>query len=62
MADAAKRPLKVFLCHASGDKLPVREIYRRLVAEGVDVLSLVVANMQPQKQERNLEEKAAANR
>jgi drug/metabolite transporter (DMT)-like permease len=26
------------------------------------VLSLVVANMQPQKQERNLEEKAAANR
>lgn len=37
MADAAKRPLKVFLCHASGDKLPVREIYRRLVAEGVDV-------------------------
>ena len=36
MADETKRPLKVFLCHASGDKLPVRELYRRLVAEGVD--------------------------
>jgi outer membrane protein assembly factor BamD (BamD/ComL family) len=36
MADEAKRPLKVFLCHASGDKLPVREMYKRLVAEGVD--------------------------
>ena len=28
--------LKVFLCHASGDKPPVRELYKRLVAEGVD--------------------------
>ena len=37
MAGAAKRPLKVFLCYASGDKFPVREIYKRLVAEGVDV-------------------------
>ena len=29
-------PLKVFLCHASGDKPPVRDLYKRLVAEGVD--------------------------
>ena len=36
MANEIKRPLKVFLCHASGDKLPVRELYKRLVAEGVD--------------------------
>jgi hypothetical protein len=27
------RPLHVFLCHSSGDKLTVREIYRRLNAE-----------------------------
>jgi outer membrane protein assembly factor BamD (BamD/ComL family) len=31
-----KRPLKVFLCHASGDKPPVRDLYKRLSAEGVD--------------------------
>lgn len=31
-----KRPLKVFLCHASGDKPPVRDLYKRLTAEGVD--------------------------
>jgi tetratricopeptide (TPR) repeat protein len=36
MADEPKRPLKVFLCHASGDKPAVRDLYRRLVAEGVD--------------------------
>jgi len=30
------RPLKAFLCHASGDKPPVRELYKRLVFEGVD--------------------------
>ena len=36
MAHETKRPLKVFLCHASGDKPPVRELYKRLVAEGVD--------------------------
>ena len=36
MAGDAKRPLKVFLCHASGDKPPVRELYKRLVSEGVD--------------------------
>lgn len=36
MVHAEKRPLKVFLCHASGDKPPVRDLYKRLVAEGVD--------------------------
>jgi outer membrane protein assembly factor BamD (BamD/ComL family) len=30
------RPLKAFLCHASGDKPAVREMYKRLVFEGVD--------------------------
>src|SRR5512141_938677 len=29
-------PLKVFLCHASGDKPPVRDLYKRLTVEGVD--------------------------
>jgi len=33
----SKRPLKVFLCHASQDKPAVRELYRRLVHDGVDV-------------------------
>ena len=28
------RHLKVFLCHSSGDKPTVRDIYRRLDAEG----------------------------
>src|SRR5512142_874106 len=36
MAPEEKRPLKVFLCHASGDKPTVRELYKRLIAEGVD--------------------------
>jgi outer membrane protein assembly factor BamD (BamD/ComL family) len=36
MANETKRPLKVFLCHASGDKLMVRDLYKRLIAEGVD--------------------------
>ena len=36
MVREAKRPLKVFLCHASGDKPPVRDLYKRLTAEGVD--------------------------
>ncbi len=36
MNKIALRPLKVFLCHASGDKPPVRELYKRLVFEGVD--------------------------
>src|SRR5688572_10010422 len=34
MPDAASRPLRVFLCHSSGDKPTVRELYRRLDAEG----------------------------
>jgi len=36
MANEKKRPLKVFLCHASGDKPPVRDLYKRLKSEGVD--------------------------
>lgn len=32
-----KRPLKVFLCHASADKPAVRSLYKRLVADGVDI-------------------------
>jgi outer membrane protein assembly factor BamD (BamD/ComL family) len=36
MADETKRPLKVFLCHASGDKPAVRDLYKRLLVEGVD--------------------------
>ncbi len=38
-----KRPLKVFLCHASADKPAVpqgddmRDLYKRLTADGVDV-------------------------
>lgn len=31
----AKRPLKVFLCHASADKPKVRELYRTLKRRGV---------------------------
>jgi formylglycine-generating enzyme required for sulfatase activity len=31
------RPLKVFLCHASEDKPAVRELYKKLVAQGIDV-------------------------
>lgn len=30
------RPLKVFLCHASSDAVVVRDLYRRLVRDGVD--------------------------
>jgi len=30
----SSRPLKVFLCHASGDKPVVRELYQKLAAEG----------------------------
>src|SRR5687768_9665531 len=30
----AKRPLRVFLCHSSGDKPVVRDLYHRLDAEG----------------------------
>lgn len=36
MANEAKHHLKVFLCHASGDKPAVRNLYKRLIAEGVD--------------------------
>lgn len=36
MAIGEKKALKVFLCHASGDKPQVRALYKRLVAEGVD--------------------------
>lgn len=32
----SKRALKVFLCHASGDKPYVRELYKRLLREGID--------------------------
>ena len=31
-----KRALKVFLCHASGDKPRVRDLYKRLIHEGID--------------------------
>jgi outer membrane protein assembly factor BamD (BamD/ComL family) len=36
VAGGEKRPLKVFLCHASGDKPQVRALYKRLIVEGVD--------------------------
>ena len=36
MTSESKRSLKVFLCHASGDKPPVRDLYKRLTMEGVD--------------------------
>lgn len=36
MTPEPKRPLKVFLCHASADKPAVRNLYQRLVSEGVD--------------------------
>jgi formylglycine-generating enzyme required for sulfatase activity len=32
----SKRPLKVFLCHAHSDKNAVRDLYLRLVKDGVD--------------------------
>ena len=32
----ASRQLKVFLCHASGDKPAVRNLYHRLRADGID--------------------------
>ena len=32
----SSRPLRVFLCHASGDKPAVRKLYDRLVTNGVD--------------------------
>ncbi len=36
MVHEGRRSLKVFLCHASGDKPPVRDLYKRLTIEGVD--------------------------
>ena len=33
----ATRSLKVFVCHSSGDKPAVRNLHRRLVADGIDV-------------------------
>ena len=33
---SSDRSLRVFLCHAQGDKPAVRELYRRLVADGID--------------------------
>ena len=32
----AKRPLKVFLCHAHSDKDAVKALYTRLTKDGVD--------------------------
>lgn len=37
MTEISKNPLRVFLCHASSDKPAVRNLYRQLVKEGVDV-------------------------
>src|SRR5438105_1599832 len=34
--EPTRRKLGVFLCHASGDKEAVRELYRRLLADGFD--------------------------
>ncbi len=36
MANTIERPLKVFLCHASGDKPAIRVLYKRLVEGGID--------------------------
>jgi formylglycine-generating enzyme required for sulfatase activity len=38
MPDSVSHPLRVFLCHSSGDKPAVRELYQKLNAEGwIDV-------------------------
>jgi outer membrane protein assembly factor BamD (BamD/ComL family) len=36
MVGEHRQQLKVFLCHASGDKPAVRDLYKRLIAEGID--------------------------
>jgi hypothetical protein len=36
MPSIAKRPLKVFLCHAHSDAVAVRALYNRLTKDGVD--------------------------
>ncbi len=46
MTDISTRPLKVFLCHAHGDKDAVRELYSRLKRDGVDAW-LDKANLLP---------------
>jgi len=33
---SSERKLKVFLCHSSGDKPAVRDLYKRLQADGFD--------------------------
>jgi hypothetical protein len=35
-AEAHQPPLRVFLCHSSGDKQAVRDLYRRLRGDGLD--------------------------
>lgn len=36
MSTTQKRALRVFLCHASGDKLAAKDLYARLLIDGVD--------------------------
>ncbi|MCW5982424.1 MAG: TIR domain-containing protein [Bryobacteraceae bacterium] len=36
MASSSRRSLRVFLCHTSGDKKEIRNLYLRLKADGVD--------------------------
>lgn len=36
MINNVERPLKVFLCHSSGDKPAIRALYKKLVDEGID--------------------------
>ena len=35
MTDSPHQPLNVFLCHSSGDKPAIRDLYQRLQAEGI---------------------------
>ena len=37
MTEKSVRPFTAFLCHASEDKVQVRELYRKLTEDGVDV-------------------------
>ncbi|NOT06248.1 MAG: toll/interleukin-1 receptor domain-containing protein [Anaerolineales bacterium] len=36
MTDSTERPLKVFLCHASGDKPAIRALHKNLLNNGID--------------------------
>ena len=36
MTNSSEHPLKVFLCHSSGDKPAVRALYKILVGRGID--------------------------